>query len=214
VQRTVQQLTTLIERQLAQYAGAGVQLYSEPIIQQLIQEAFDYIFELDFWPQFRVREQRTLNGTTGVATAPFTNIKEWKDVQYVLRRYSDRPLPEIPVSFSTYDLTGTQAQWIEARNDAFLFTVYPLFATDPIEVIGRNAPANIFVLTDTVPFDDWAIVHYVAWSYFVNDASNPAAADKEQGLFDIRIKKLQEDARKGIVYLNPRSAQDIPNRWR
>jgi hypothetical protein len=212
VQRTLQQLTTLVERQLAQYAGASVQLYSEPIIQQHIQEAFDYIFTLKYWPQFRVRESKILDGVTGKVTVPFANIKQWDDVQYVFREWSDRPLPEIPNGFSTLNLTGTAAEWIEPRSDTYLFTVYPITAVDNIQVVGRNRPANLFIATDVVPFDDWALAHYAAWSYLVNDASNPAAAAKEQGLFDIRMKKLDEQSEKGIVYLNPRSNQ-IPNRW-
>jgi hypothetical protein len=213
VYRTLQELTTLVERELAQYPGAGVQLYAEPIIQQFIQQAFDFCFSAEYWPQFRVREVRTLDGLTGQVVVPFVSIKQWDDVQYVLRRYSDRPLPEIPEAFGTIDIVGTQAQFIEARADASLFTVYPLSATDDIEVIGRNRPASLFMPTDIVPFDDWALCHYASWSYLVNDQSNDAATSKEQGLFDARMKVLKEQSEKGIVYLNPRSTVDIPQRW-
>lgn len=213
MQRTLQQLTTLVERELAQYAGASVQLYSEGIIQQRIQQAFDYIFTMDYWPQFRVREQRTVDGATGKATVPFTSIKQWDDVQYIFRQWSDRPIPELPEGFSTMNLIGTMTQWIEPRTDAYLFTVYPLTATDVLEVVGRNRPATLFIPTDVIPFDDWAIVHYAAWSYLVDDGSNPGAAAKQQGLFDIRIKMLKDNSQKGIIYLNPRSAVDFPQRW-
>jgi hypothetical protein len=213
VQRTLQALTTLVERELAQYAGASVQLYAEPIIQQRIQQAFDYIFTLTYWPQFRVRELKLLNAATGMVTIPFANIKQWDDVQFVFRQWSDRPIPELPEGFSTQNLIGTQAQWLEPRIDAYLFTVYPLTATDQIEVIGRNRPAALFNPTDVVPFDDWAIVHYAAWTYLVDDASNPGAASKQQALFDTRIKQLKDQSEKGVIYLNPRGAQDIPQRW-
>jgi hypothetical protein len=36
---------------------------------------------------------------------------------------------------------------------------------------------------------------------------------KQQGLFDIRMKALKDNSQKGIIYLNPRSAVDIPQRW-
>src|SRR4051812_18767582 len=107
----------MVERELTQLAGAGVQLYAEPIIQQHLQQAFDYIFTLKYWPQFRVRENKILDGSTGKVTVPFANIKQWDDVQYVFREWSDRPLAEIPVGFSSLNLVGTQPQWIEPRTD-------------------------------------------------------------------------------------------------
>jgi hypothetical protein len=213
VQRTLQQLTTLVERELAQYAGAGVQLYAEPVIQQRIQQAFDYCFELFYWPQFLVREQRTIDGTTGKVTVPFASILQWGDVKFVFRRYSDRPIAELPNGFPTLDLVGSQVQFVQPRSDAYLFTAYPLTSTDAVEVVGRARPANIFAIGDVVPFDDWALVHYAAWSYLVDDGSNSGAASKQQGLFDIRIKMLRDNAEKGIIQLNPRSANDVPQRW-
>jgi hypothetical protein len=56
------QLTTLVERELAQYAGASVQLYSEPIIQQRLQQAFDYIFTLSTIGRSSVYVSSALDG--------------------------------------------------------------------------------------------------------------------------------------------------------
>jgi hypothetical protein len=108
--------------------------------------------------------------------------------------------------------SGSQLQFIEALAGEYLFTGYPTTSTDEVQVIGRVRPTNIFTLNDTVPFDDWAIVHYATWAYLVADESNPAGAAKEQGLFDMRIKMLKDNSEKGIVLLNPNS-NDIPTRW-
>lgn len=213
MQRTLAQLSTLVERQLSQYAGAGVQLYARGIIEQNLQQAFDDIFTMDYWPQFRAREVRDLDGVTGLVTVAFTNIKQYDDIQYVLREFSTRPLPELPVGMQTLNLTGTQPEFIEARNDSFLFTAYPLSATGRVEVIGRNRPAALYTQNDVVPFDDWALVHYAAWSYLTSDGSNPGAAIKEQGLFDMRLKALRQNAEKGIVRINPYDG-NIPTTWR
>ena len=82
-------------------------------------------------------------------------------------------------------------RFLEASNDATLFTVYPLTATDDIVVVGRERPAAEFIHTDIVPFDDLALSYYAAWNYMVDDASNAGAAAKFQGLFDSRMAELE-----------------------
>lgn len=215
MQKTLQQLITGTERRLYQMAGPGVQLYAQSVLEQKLNDAFTFCFGAKFWPQFVVREQRTLDGITGKTTVPFTNIRSWDDVLKggVFRRNSPNPIPTLPLSFNTIGLTGSSVRYIEPSSDATLFTAYPLDAVDDIVVVGRARPvAGDFVLTDVVPFDSVALELYAAWDYCVDDASNAAQAQKFQAQFDARMKMLEEAAFDNRVPLNPR-AESIPTNW-
>lgn len=213
MQKTLQGLITDTQKALYQSAGPGVQMYAQDLIAAHIQQAFKHCYRAAFWPQFRKREVRTLDGLTGQITVPLTYIKDWEDLQHVYRRNSPVPLPQLPAALNTLDIpAGTTARWIEASGDAKLFFVYPFGATDNIVAIGRKTWETEFTLTDTVPFDDLALVHFAAWSYFTDDASNPASALKHQGLYERRMQTLKSDAFSHAVQLNSQSGH-IPNQW-
>lgn len=213
MQKTMTALITDTQKLLHQASGLSVQIYSEDLLMQFLQHAFDHCFTAEFWPSFVRRETRTLDGVTGKTTTPFTLIKEYKDIKSVFRRNSQHPIVEMPLSFNLLDLPdGTIMQFMEGRTDAYLFTAYPLGAVDEIVVVGRERPTNEFILTDTVPFDHLALIYYAAWSYLVDEAANGAAVAKYDGLFNTRMKELQDSEFKNIVALNPRNSQ-IPDRW-
>lgn len=212
--KTLQALITDVEHALYQSAGPAVQIYAQDTIARHINEGFQHCYKQRFWPQFRKRETRTLNGVTGHVTAPFTHIADWEDIEHVFRRGSDRPLPLLPPSYNTLDdpVAHATARYIEATGDANLFTVYPIVAEGDILVVGRTTNTTTYGLADTVPFDHIALVHYAAWSYFTDDGSNPASALKHQGLFESRMKKIESDSDSHAIELNPNSAY-IPDRW-
>lgn len=214
MQKTLQALITDVEKALYQSAGPGVQIYAQDIIGRHLNEGFKHCYKQKFWPQFRKRETRTLNGTTGLVTAPFTYIQDWEDIQHVFRRGSDRPLPVVPASYNTLDdpPSSSTPRFIEATGDTNLFRVYPVASTGDVQVVGRSTRLTDFGATDTVPFDDVALVHYAAWSYFTDDASNPASAAKHQGLFEGRMKSIWNDAQSHSIELNPQTGY-VPDRW-
>ncbi len=211
--KTMIQLAVDTERMLYQAAGVNTQVYAQDVLIQKLQHAFDHCFTALWWPSFIRREVRTLDGVTGKPTAPFSLIKEWKDVQSVFRKNSPHPIPPMPLSYNILDLPpGGIARFIEPASDATLFTVYPLDATDEIVAVGRERPVLEFINSDTVPFDNLALCYFAAWDYMVDDASNAGSASKFQGLFDSRMKQLEDAEFDNIVLLNPR-AEQIPTRW-
>jgi hypothetical protein len=216
MQKTLSSLITSVEQMLYNSAGPSVQVYSQDIIAQKLNQAFDRCFHAKMWPQFLRRETRTLDGATGKTTAPFTYILEWGDVQSVFREYSNRPLQTMPESFNILSLgSGGYAKFIEPSDDDTLFTIYPLDATGQISVVGRASPsgAGNFALSDTVPFDYLALEYLAAWEMAIDDASNGGMAAKFQTLFDSRMKQLEDDAFDNVVLLAPNS-DTIPMEWR
>lgn len=215
MQKTLEALITETQQKLYQAAGPAVQVYSEDLLAQKLNEAFDRCFSAKFWPQFLKREVRTLDGVTGKTTAPFTYVKEWGDVHSVFRSNSSVPIPTMPESYNLLGLpTGTAPRFIEPSDDTTLFTIYPLTSTGQIVVVGRNRPANAgnFAATETVPFDYLALEYLAAWEYATDEASNAAMAVKFQSLFNNRMKQLEDDAFDNVVMLNPR-ADVIPTQW-
>lgn len=214
MRKTMQALITDVQRELYQSAGPGVQVYAQDRIQALIQQAFEHCYKAKWWPQYRKREVRALDGTTGQVTVPFAYIKAWDDVKHVFRRGSDRPLPILPASFNTSDLGTTSefARYVEATDDENLFTIYPISATSNIEVVGRRTYDVPFVPTDVVPFEYLPLVHFAAWTYFIDDASNPPAALRHQGLYEKAMKEFEDASLGHAVELNPNSGY-VPDRW-
>jgi len=198
---------------LYQAAGVNTQVYAQNVIMQKLQHAFDHCFTAKFWPSFVRREARILDGITGKPTVPFSLIREWKDVSDVFRANSQHPLTVMPLSYNLLDLgDGAIPRFLEPTADATLFTVYPLGSTGSIVVVGRERPILEFTNTDIVPFDYMALCYFAAWDYLVDDASNAGAAAKMQGLFDSRMKALEDAEFDNVVLLNPRSEQ-IPSQW-
>ena len=119
----------------------------------------------------------------------------------------------MPLSYNLLDLAdGTAPRFLEPTADSSLFTVYPLGATGDIVVVGRERPLLEFTNNQIVPFDNLALCYFAAWDYLVDDASNAGAAAKMQGLFDSRMKALEDAEFDNVVLLNPRSEQ-IPSQW-
>ncbi len=211
--KTMAALITDVERALYQSAGPAVQLYSQDIILQQIQDAFDHLFTKAWWPQFRKRETLVLDGTTGYPTTPLLFINQYEDIRYVYGENRDRPLSKLQLATNTLNAnfdTGSDPRYIEG-DVTNIFRVWPSTAVGNILVVGRVRPAP-YIITDTVAFDATAIKHFAAWSYFTDDASNPAAAAKHQGLFETRLAQITDDNFNEPIQLDPLTDR-VPNQW-
>jgi hypothetical protein len=209
--KTMQELVTKVERYLYQSAGPQVQIYSQDLLVSFVQNAFNHVFNEEFWPHFVKREQRTLDGSTGTITSPLTHIIEWRDIYKVFRDGSRTALPHMPLAFNTIGLEGATPRFIEARSDSSLFTVYPTDATGDVLVIGRARPASDFAYDEEVPFDEDVIAHFAAWQYFVDDENAPSA-DKHRQLFEQALKRYRDNVFSHSVQLDP-MMNNVPDRW-
>lgn len=210
--KTAQQIISKVERMLYQSAGSAVQIYSQDLLLDMLQDAFDHLFDEEFWPQFRVRQTLTLDGVTGRPTVAPADITSWEDIQFVLPRSYNRPLRILPDKLNTDFIADAGVpRYIEHVDDAKLFRVWPLASTGTVQVVGRKRP-NPFIITDTVKFDSLCIEHYMAWSYFTDDESSPGSAQKHQGLFEKRLQEVRDSAFSQSIQLNDRE-ETIPNTW-
>lgn len=208
--KTLQQLLVDTQKAVYQAAGAGVQVYSQDVILQQLQQAFNHIFLEEWWPQFRVRETRVLDGVNGYTTVPLSYIKTYEDIRWVFAGTEERPLPVLPMEANLSD-SGTHPRFIEGDVNN-IFRVWPQTAVGNVMVVGRARP-DPYILTDVVKMDPTLLVHFAAWSYFTDDGSNPEAALKHKTLFELRYKQLKDSSFNEPVVLDP-FADQIPDRWR
>jgi hypothetical protein len=217
-------LTALIEetiKRLRSVQGAGTQLYSESIIASQIQDVYTVVRDERWWDELTAWTQKTLDGTTGRVTVPFTGLQGFKDIASVYVNTNSQPMPRLHTDVNPYRLSGTHPRYLEPLSLAqdptgtFGFRVWPLASTGTITVRHRADPANVF--TDpavVVPFDDVALINGAAAKYAAGDGANPAFVADFENTFNTRMEQLSRMLASAPIDLDPRMS--FPNgvtRW-
>ena len=201
-----QTLTQLINRvtiRLSQVNGAGVQIYSEDRIAEMIQHKFDVLFDEAFWPQFSTWQQWTLDGTLGVVTADLTDtLKRLTDIQVLYRSDSSTPIPLLSSTTNPYAFSGLTPLGYEGNtNAAKVFTIWPKTSTGTVTARIRTQP-DPFDPDDEVDFDDQALILGATWDYLEDDGTNPNATQKFQALAESRVNQLESALSSAPIALN------------
>jgi hypothetical protein len=199
-------LNDLIHRcllRLRQVPGVGTQAYSEEHLTYLLEEVYDEVRVLRWWDHLMSWEERTLDGTTGKVTVPFTGARErFRDVQAVYFERTTSPLPVIQQHSNPYKYSGAIARAVEAlpvssfdESGTHLFRVWPLTATGTVYVRMRLDPfSNMFDINvnNVIPFDSTALINGVCMKYAIQDGTNPGAVVEFDRAYNERIIKLQQ----------------------
>jgi hypothetical protein len=187
--KTGQQLIVDAERLLYQAAGSSVQMYSQDLLLTKLQQAFDFLFLEQWWPQFVRRETKTL--VAGLPTTAFTTILHYEDIRFVYPEGSRTPLPKLPLGTNTLLQSmqqGGHPRYVE-YDSTNLIRCWPADCSGNVLVVGRFRPDE-YLITETFEMDSQLLTAYAVWSYFTDDASNPEAAAKTKALFDSRYNTL------------------------
>lgn len=211
--RSLSDLITRVERELSQVPGLAVQTYAKDAIAQKIISTFELIYSDRNWKRFKTTEQRTLDGVTGKVTTPFTEITAFDDIVRVYPATTGVALTLLPTEYNPLiGFSGGLPRYYGYSSAAGkLITVYPLNSSGDIIVLGQVHQAEDFVLSDTIPFDDLALVWGAAWQYAVDDATNPGAVAKFSGLFEARKKQLYSNQTAEPIALG--GNRGVPTRW-
>ena len=194
-------------------SAAGVQIYAEDRVAEMIQHKFDVLFEERFWPQFTTWAQWTLDGTLGIVTTDLASLlKRFEDIRVVFPDNSTTPLTQISaLTTNPFELSGTTPIHYaalgptDANKTSRVFQIWPKTATGDIIVQYRTKP-DTFVGTDTVDFDDQALILGATFDYLEDDGTNPNASQKFQLLFEARVKQLKNTLDSGPISLDPVTA--------
>ena len=196
---TLSQLIDRVANRLSMVSGTGVQIYAEDRIAEMIQHKFDVLFDEEFWPQFTTWSTFTLDETLGLITTDVTElIKHVDDIQVIFPEGSEKALTKLSgLTRNPNLLSGTQPLHYEALSNANplrtsrVFNVWPKTATGNINVRYSTKPDN-FVATDTIDFDEQALILGATYDYLEDDGTNPNATQKFQAMFESRVTQLKD----------------------
>jgi hypothetical protein len=210
---TLSQLVARTADRLSMVAGTGVQVYAEDRIAEMIQHKFDVLFIEAPWPQFLTWVTWTLDGTLGVVTANLTDdVKDFEDLIVMFPDNSNTALTKLAhLTTNPFTLAGTTPIHFQALgpNDsnktAKVFHVWPKASTGDIIGLYRTKP-DTFTATDTIDFDDQALILGATFDYLEDDGTNPNATQKFQLLFEARVKQLKNQLNSAPISLDPVTA--------
>lgn len=204
-------LISSVERKLSQSAGVAVQKYAQPRIADMIQESFDTLFILHFWPQFMKWETITLDGTTGTPVAD-PSVWRFEDFRAMFVTGTNHRLRQTPMSVNPNLLIqGDTPLYVEGQTGNRVLQFWPKTATRTIEAHGRVKPDD-FDLNSNVDFDRVLLTAHAAWKYSVDDGHNPGQAEKFKQEFNTHLQLLEASLQQLPYELDPRLI-NVPTTW-
>ena len=204
--------------------GTSVQTYAEDRIAAAIQHKFDVLFSEIFWPQHIIWKASVLDGTLGVVTDDLTTIlSDFDDIARIYRSGGTLPLPLLPAqTLNPFVLSGTRPRFYAPiphgeTNANKIFNIWPKTATGTIQWARRKHPkagtaGRLFNPSDTVTFDDHALILGAAFDILEDDATNPNATQKFQSMFESRMKQLKRALANAPIALD-QGRQNILTTW-
>jgi hypothetical protein len=193
-----------ILNELALVTGSSVQTYSEPIIYDYIQRAFDHLFQKRFWDHLTSTTYHTLDGAAGVIVDTLVNVDDILDIQWI------REYPYETVDTLKYFSTGlnhtskiayTGFNYLDTYYETKVFKILPITTTGDFAVRARRHPP-VFEDASVIPFDALCIIHFVTASMLAIDGMNPGAEQRQNLFFDDRYETILSNEGDQVLSLN------------
>lgn len=190
--KTRQQLVVSVYNELALVAGSSVQTYTEPQVQECIQDAFEHLFKKHFWTHLTTTTFHTLDGAGGVVTDSILSLEDVTDIQWI-RESPYEPSDTIPFFeegiFNTDMLAYSSLAYGEVGYDTKRVKFNPVTSTAEIAVRARRKPVD-FEDEHVVPLDYVMMKHLVTSNLLATDGMNPSAEARQLALFEDRYDTL------------------------
>lgn len=215
-------MTDLISRvitELRQVPGVSTQTYSSNVIAQAIETTFFYLIDEEYWPELRAYQTVTPDGTTGRLSADLVgdltfSPEQFDDIEAVFLTGTQQRIPQLPVDINPLTLSGATPRYISA--DLTLpyrpFRIWPIDATDGVDVVFRQRPPRPFGSNTLVYLDALALIYGAAWMYSIDDAMVPAQVTKFESMYRARKAKLRAGINNQPIPLRKTSYPTI-NDW-
>jgi len=179
---------------MGQVAGSAVQTYSEPLVKIAINRIFSYLSNKRKWDHLWGWQNGTI-GVDGKLTSNITGIQTYLDVA-IIRDKQTKRIITMPVEAEHLDVTGstptyrTILPWNDPAAETRYFQFWPIGTTGAVEIFCGFRPDEFSGDDDVVPMPRDLIVLGAVWFMLADDGTNPASADKYQGLFDISYQDI------------------------
>jgi hypothetical protein len=175
---------------LRQQGGLDVNIYSQPVIAEMLQHKFDTLFDRRFWRRHTTTSTWTLDGTTGQVTADISaQIKEFNDIKGIWPTDYRNPLPILDESvnpdFINMLVFGSSA------DPTKVFKLYPESTTGNVRVKYRTRP-DPFTENDTVPFDDQILIVGTCFDFLSDEAADATNVRKFLQMYQDRLDRLEK----------------------
>lgn len=190
---TFEELINKVVRQLRMVTGTSIQTYSEDIIAEHLQSAFDEYFEAYFWKEYSSWQTYTLDGTVGIPNADIdSTLSRIQDIGKMFVGGTDTQVPLFPQSLNPNLITGSvpryYEQYITDRNR--VFRVLPAASTGTVVCYVRTKPTASFIDSDTIYMDSELLVMKACWIHSETDGANPGQIKMFQKRADDRFETL------------------------
>lgn len=214
--KTSQQMRDAVLNELVLVTGTSVQTYTEPMLYDYFQRAFDHYFTKRYWNHLTTTTFHTLAGTGGDVATGSTNvitdnpgINSWEDILWV--RYEPYRPDNIIEAYDQGVFDTVRRAWQplpygHVHYADRVITFSPLTLKENVAIRARRRPAD-FVPTDIIPLDDVMLIHWAAGMLLATDGLNPEGQRVQLGLAEDRYISLI--AAEGDTTVNATN-----NRWR
>lgn len=189
--KTKTQLLEKILQELVLVTGTSVQVYTQPIVFNQIDSAFEHYFEKRFWPHLTETTIHTLDGAGGVTTDDVV-VDKWTDIKWIRHEPYDRhcTIPrEVDGETLSNQLTYYPLPFSHTQFQSRVIGFKPVTSTDTIAIRARRNPGE-FNETDTVPMDAILLQHFVSSALLSTDGTNPAEQARQFALAEDRYEEL------------------------
>lgn len=184
---------TLITRcltRLRQQGGLDVNVYSQPVIAEMLQHKFDTLFDRRFWDRHLVSSTWALDGTTGLITADISAlVKQFNDIKNVWPDGYRNPIPRLDKNVNPEYVNNTVfAPHAVATK---VFKIYPVTTSGTITVSYRTK-STPFVEDDEVPFDEQCLILGTCYDFLSDDGADRVMIEKFMGMYRDRLDRLEK----------------------
>jgi hypothetical protein len=175
-------------------SGVGVQLFTEPQIEDRINDAYTTLSEKYFWRHLMANTVHELDGETGTITDSVTSIRTIDDIEWV-REYPYTKTDTLPFMHgepwdNQYLRAYDTLSWDNAQYNDKLIVVYPLEATNKIMIRARRYTGPFNLDTSIIPLDEIMLKHFITYQLLNAEGINPAAEQAQFALFEQRYIDL------------------------
>lgn len=190
--KTRQELVASVYNELALVAGSSVQTYTQPQVEECIQDAFEHLFKKHFWTHLTTTTFHTLDGAGGVVTDSILGLEDVTDIKWIRQspyEESDQVHYFEDGIFNSDMLAFTSLTYGETGYDTKRIKFNPVTSEAEIAIRARRKP-DPFENEDVVPLDYVMIKHLVTSNLLATDGMNPSAEARQLALFEDRYDTL------------------------
>jgi hypothetical protein len=213
---TLDQLIQKCVLRLSMVGGTGVQVYSEDILGEMIQERFDELFDRFWWEDYMNVYVGTLHtdGTVDEDIRTTQELDRFTDIQHIHHQTKPNPLLRI-------DSRSNRANYLKTSSPIYIapiagdkvFQLLPYGDVgDAVTISFRKRPTAAFIGTDEILLDNLLLIYGACYDYLEDDAGSQGAIAKFQDSYNARLTQLNSLRNEQGIPLMPGRA-DVPDDW-